>query len=119
MSIGKAENLANKGDTLPFAYHNPHIDSKLIWICNRDEEGRITSVFIYNDGDITEKQIKYLKDEKEAIYMRQVLIDNNWGKIVLPEMTFTIEGQDKPMNRKQLRNLTKYLKHNQKNKSDL
>jgi hypothetical protein len=82
----------NKGDELPFGLYNPKADKNLVWFCGEDEEGKITSVFQY---DAKEKVCKYLKDMKEAKYMRDEMLRDGWKEVKVPEITFQMGDKKK------------------------
>jgi hypothetical protein len=105
------ENTLNRGDELPFGYHNPsYPDGELTWFCGFDAEKRITCVFQAKQKDGTKhRECYYLKDMSEALHYRQELITNGWRKIIPPKIEFTM-SDGKPMNRQHKRALTKKLK---------
>jgi hypothetical protein len=101
--------------SLPYAYFNPETEGKLTWVCNKDSEGKITSVFCFDHGTHKDRQVRYLATEEEAQYMRDELIKAGWDKFVPPEITFNYPGEKegKKLNRKQKRYLKKKLKRAQ------
>ena len=107
------ENPLNVGDELPFGYMNPETEGKLTWICNKDAQGTVTSVFAFDTGSGVEKKVSYLKDIDEAIQFRDELIRNGWTKIKPPKIEITYpgaDGKERPLNRKQRRALQRKLK---------
>jgi hypothetical protein len=112
MSQVEAEiELNNPDGSLPFAYVNPETEGKLTWICNRDAEGKITSVFCFDNGVSREKQCSYLKDEDDAKKTRDTLIDAGWQKLIPPKVVLNYPGDkgDQPLNRKQKRYIKRKL----------
>ena len=106
----EVESLLNReGNALPFGYHNPETEGKLIWMCNYDAEGRITSVFSFDKGTHREANTNYLKDMDEAISVRDELVNHGWKKMEAPKATFSYAGDDKPLNRKQRRYLKRKI----------
>lgn len=101
---------------LPFAYFHPQTDGKLIWICNYDAEGKITSVFSFKQVIGDDRKVCYLEDIKDAEQIRDELIANGWKKLKPPKLTFTYPGEKegKPLNRRQRRLLQKKIKRLQK-----
>lgn len=110
LESAKAESILNReGDILPFGYHNPKTDGKLIWMCNEDAEGKLTSVFSFDKGTNRENVCKYINDIEEAKMIRDELIKDGWMKVKAPEVNFSYSGSDKPLNRKQKRYLKRKI----------
>jgi hypothetical protein len=105
----KIENILNrKGDLLPFGYYSID-DERVSWNCGYDQNNKITSIFSCSE-DKGNRQIAYLKDIKEAIYVRDELIKAGWKKLIPPEITVKYaDGSDKPLNHKQKRMLAKTM----------
>lgn len=102
-----------EGNVLPFGLYNPETEGKLVWICGRDEEERITSVYSF-DKD-RERSCAYLESEAQAIAVRDELLRNNWLPIKEPKVEFSVENEDgttRPLNRRERRALAK--KHSDK-----
>jgi len=99
----------NNGDELPFAYSRPEraSEGKVTWICNYDQDHKITSVFMYSGGGTPERQINYLTME-EAIKTRDILIESGWQKTKLPEVRFKSADGD-TLNRKDRRIMEKAI----------
>ncbi len=112
----KVENILNReGDQLPFGYFEPSQEGKIFWMCNRDSEGRVTSVFSYDGPDGKEKKASYLETVEDAIFHRDELIKAGWLAMKSPEVCFKIKSSDgtevdKPLNRVLKRQLNKRLK---------
>lgn len=107
------ENTLNTGEDLPFGYYHPESDGKLTWICGIGPKGDIVSVFAFDHGNRTEKQVKLLKDLKEARFFRDELVNNGWRKLVPPKINFTTtkdDGTTSEMNRTQKRALQRKMK---------
>jgi len=100
--------LNESNDKMPYGYFSPESEGKLKWICARDQEGKITSIF-YTDE---ERRVAYLKDDAEAKFMRDELVSHGWQKLKPPKFTFSMNGQNdgKPLNRKQRRYLARKIK---------
>ncbi len=112
----QVESLVNRdGDILPYAYHNPVTDSKLIWMCGEDQDGKITSVFAFDNNGQREKQTSYVNDMAQARFMRDELAKAGWLKLDPPKIEFTMPGSgNKVLNRKQRRLLARKLKEESK-----
>ena len=112
----KVECLMNRdGDVLPYAYHNPMCEGKLVWMCGEDENGKITSVFCFDDGGRREKKCDYLENLDKAKFMRNELVKAGWLKLDPPKIEFTMPGSgSKVLNRKQRRHLAKKLREEAK-----
>jgi hypothetical protein len=108
----KAEVQLNNGDELPFGYFNPLTEGKVSWMCGQDHEGKITSVYCFQNDELgtKEKATEYVTKER-ALHIRDTLIKDGWQKIVPPKARFKFanEKTDRPLNRKELRWLTKKL----------
>lgn len=107
------ENTLNTGEDLPFGYYNPDTEGKLTWVCGYGPKGDIVSVFAFDHGNRTEKQVKLLKDVQEARFFRDELIKNGWKKLIPPKINFTTtkdDGTKSEMNRAQKRALGRKMK---------
>jgi hypothetical protein len=118
LSSINVESVVNReGDALPYAYYNPETSGKLTWMCGCDKEGKITSVFCFEKEDGSkDKKCAYLKDLAEAKYYRDQLSENGWKKLIPPKVELSMSGVDgsqKPLNRKQKRQLERFLKKNE------
>ena len=105
--------LNNEDGTVPFGLFNPDTEGKLTWICNYGPEGYIVSVFCFDHGDHTERDVCYLKDIDEAKYVRDELIRNRWRKLIPPKIAFTVsskDGKQKPFSRKERRFLDRKIR---------
>lgn len=88
------ENPMNANDKKPpFGYFNPETEGKLIWLCNYDQDNKITQVYQLTDPNKSapEKTVSYIDTVEEAIRIRDVLIANGWRKLVPPKITFTMD----------------------------
>jgi hypothetical protein len=109
----KPEIMMNKGDDLPFGYFSPASEGKVSWICGEDANGKITSVFIFQDGTRREKKVDYLANKEEALAHRALLIKDGWKVLEPPKIVFThpVTGkQFDHLSRQQKRQLAKKLK---------
>ena len=82
-------------------------------ICNYGTERDIISVFCFDHGDHSDRDVKILTDLTEALYVRDTLIQHGWKKLIPPKIEFTIssdDGKQKPLNRKERRYLEKKIK---------
>jgi len=108
------ENTLNKDEgTLPFGLFNPDTEGKLTWICNHGPDGDVISVFCFDRGGRTERDVRMLKDLDEAKYVRDELLRNGWKKLIPPRIEFTMsgdDGRDKPLNRKEKRFLDRKIR---------
>lgn len=107
------ENTLNVGDNLPYGMYNPDTEGKLTWVCGLGPKGDVVSVFAFDHGDRTEKQVKLLKDEDEARFFRDELVKNGWRKLIPPKINFTTtkdDGTTSDMNRRQKRELARKMK---------
>ena len=107
------ENALNKDENdLPFGYFCPE-DDKIIWICDYGppkEDGADPDIIsVFQRGE--EKRVTMLKDIEEAKYARDELIKVGWKKLTPPKIEFTMDGGDKPLNRRQKRALEKKIKN--------
>lgn len=101
--------------SLPFGYYSPELDGKVTWKCGTDQEGKIISVFCYDDRGVLDKKIAVLPSMKDAVYAKDQLVEAGWLKIKPPEITVKqADGSDKPINREQKRKLQKNLKKMEK-----
>jgi len=110
----KIESILNReGNLLPFAYYNPASEGKVTWACGEDQNGRITSVFKFEDSssDQVQKNCEYVTHEK-ALEMRNVLIENGWRKSRAPGVTMKHPDTGKPLNRKERRQVARHLIRN-------
>ena len=107
----------NKDDNeLPFGLYNPETEGKVSWLCDYDQDHKITSVFAFDNGDQSDRKVAYLGSIDEAKQTRDILLQNGWQKLKAPKVTFSYPGQKegKPMNRQQRKWLQKKLKQAQK-----
>lgn len=96
--------------SLPFGYYAPNTDGKVTWNCGTDPDGKIISVFQFDNCGHKDRKIATLPSINDAIYAKNELIKAGWLKIKPPEITVTYEdGSEKPATRKQKRKLKKAL----------
>lgn len=107
----RIQSILNPDDgKLPFGYYAPDSGGKITWNCGTDQEGRIISVFCYDDSGTKDKKIQVVPDMPQANYIKNELIKAGWMKINPPEITVTYEdGSKRPLSRKQKRYLKKTL----------
>ncbi len=93
---------------IPYGFYSPESDGKVMWICNYDSQGKLTSVFSHGN----DKRSKYLESAEEAKEIKDELIKAGWKKLIPPKITFTYPGKKEgsALNRKQKRYLRKQLK---------
>ncbi len=109
----EAESILNpENGELPFAYFNPETEGKLVWLCNHDPEGNVTSVFTFNGPIQEDRRCQYLKSVEEAKEIRDELVKCGWKKLKPPKVTFTYPGQKEgtSLSRKQRRYLQKQIR---------
>src|SRR5208282_5804479 len=108
------ENTLNKADgSLPFGLFNPQLEGKLTWICGISQEHKIVGVFNMDLGDRSERETREYTDQAEAEVVRDGLKTSGWQILVPPRIEFTVDG-DRPLNRKERRELSKKIKEMQK-----
>ena len=111
------ENTLNKADgSLPFGLFNPQLEGKLTWICGVSQENKIIGVFNMDLGDRTERETREYNDQTDAEFVRDGLKESGWQILVPPRIEFTVDG-DKPLNRKERRDLSKKIKALQKDQT--
>ena len=109
--------LNNPDGSLPFGLFNPLLEGKLTWICNKSQDGNIVGVFNMDLPEESERVVQEYKDMAEAQYARDELINNGWQPLVPPKIQFTMGG-DRPLNRKERRQLSKFVKQMANQKED-
>lgn len=87
---------ADGGDP-PYALRKPNLpepDAGLGWFCSTDQDGRLTSVFVFErKGEPAEKKIDYLTSIDEAKRIRGELVNDGWVSIDPPKISFTYKGK--------------------------
>lgn len=105
--------LNREGNILPFGYYSPESEGTVSWYCDRDADGKITSVFDYKNGVERDKNVSYLNNEQEAIFYRDTLINNGWKPIEMPKINFLYPGgkgmPSRPLTRKEKRQVAKKI----------
>jgi len=76
-------------------YYKDQFDTDVYWICDYDEQKRITSVFI-GHGD---KYIRYLETEQQVNEQEQLLKDKGWVKCINPQIEITFDQPKTTKNR--------------------
>lgn len=81
-----------KSGVLPYALYNPETEGKLWWFCStvddEDEKGIMSMyLFEYEPGK-REKDCAFLKNEEEAKYYRDSLLNAGWIVPKMPEIVF-------------------------------
>lgn len=84
---------------LPLTYKNAH-EKDVFWVCDLDEEEKITSVFI-GHGD---KYCAYLPNIEEIKKQEQLLIDDGWVKVKQPEINFTFDAPKRSLRKEKRKN---------------
>ena len=79
-------------EELPFMYKDP-LNMFVYWMCDRDEEGKLVSVFV-NDENERETHSVYLTEE-EALTQKKYLIHLHWQKMPKPEINIQTTTQVK------------------------
>lgn len=72
---------------LPYIIVEPTSEGKIVWVCGKDEEERVTSVYVYQ-GKTRERQIAYLPNIEEAKRTRDILLQNGWFYGKAPTLEF-------------------------------
>ncbi len=107
----KIESLLNReGDVLPYGYYNPETEGKVSWVCGEDSEGKITSVFQFEDTktDTKETNASYVTAQR-ALEMRNELIKAGWHKTVPPKINLKHPVTNKPLTKKDMKAVAKHL----------
>jgi len=96
--------------SLPFAYFHPESEGKLTWHCNHDSQGKITSLFrnAAVEGPDS-RRICYLDTVEDAVKTRDALVNDGWLVLTPPKVVTKIDGQERPLNRKEKRWLARKL----------
>ena len=81
-------------EKFPWGYAHP-TEKGLKWVCSRDEDNNIISVFIYRhqNGSMEKQPQNLSSDVAKATYIRDELIKDGWYKIVKPKIEFVEEGK--------------------------
>lgn len=77
---------------LPMAYQHP-TEYRIKWLCNRDEEGRITSVTVFPEKSAefpTGRKVDYLPNIEMAREIQDAVLKEGWKEMV-PRATITLE----------------------------
>jgi hypothetical protein len=111
----RMESIVNKGDKPPFAYYAPQSNGKVTWHCGYDTKDQLISVFCFKEAGNEDRRPSVLKGISQALEARKVLIEEGWLPLDAPQITTKTDGVDKPLNRKQKRNVAKKLKKEMKN----
>lgn len=101
--------LNRDGDILPFGYFNPKSEGKIFWMCDYDQDRKITSIIQYDYEGQKGRKIEYLENMEKALYYRDEFVKDGWKKIVPPKVEFTMED-GRPLNRQEKRFLAKKMK---------
>lgn len=114
----------NKPDgTLPYALYNPapELAGKLTWMVSKDEQGRVTSVYRFEEienGKVVDvkREVGYLKDEEEAKHFVTELKAAGWLPLKAPTINFIMPGETEPrdLNRKERRAVVKQFSKKKK-----
>ena len=92
---------------LPAMYKNPN-DNDVYWICDYDQDQKITSVFVGHG----EKYCSYLPNFEEVYKQEMLLKNEGWVKCKKPEITVTFD--EKTLPRKYKRELERQKKKEEK-----
>jgi len=101
---------------LPFYYTDPN-NTLVTWICNKDHEGKITSILM--NSELEEKFITYIDTIEQAIQARNELIQLGWVEWSLPEFKGLQENWDAIPRKKQRAYIRKTLKETIKEEKDV
>jgi hypothetical protein len=72
---------------LPLRYYSPQSGATVGWVCGKDQNGQLTSVFFHSSG---EKHIEYITEDKLK-YIRDELIKDGWKETEPLKTTFTFK----------------------------
>ena len=79
----------NPDGSLPFSLYHPVLKDEQYWICDRDKDTAILSIYVYTHK-AGEKEYKTdeLKDMKDAENHRDTLLQNGWKPRFHPTIEF-------------------------------
>jgi hypothetical protein len=80
------------GDNPPYSLFNPELE-RLMWICDKDQDGKLTSVFSFQSERALEKQVDYLT-EAQAKHTRDELVKAGWKPTKPPGVQINIPELD-------------------------
>lgn len=109
-NIHVEQTLNSDENNLPFGYFHPQSEGKLIWMCNYDQDGKITGVFQFSDRGESDRRVNFIDTLEQAIHIKNELVSNGWKKIIPPKIEFTMkndDGTERTLNRKERRILAK------------
>lgn len=93
-NVEAAMPMNSEDGKMPYGLFDPNRQGKLKWICGPDQDQRITSVFIGEEGGKPQKMLKYLNDEAEARYFRDTLKECGWQPLRPPKLMIQLPGQE-------------------------
>lgn len=79
-----------EGETFPVIYSYP--DEKAMWICDYDEEGRLTSVITCQG----EKMVVYIDSAEKFLEARTEIEKEGWIRCKLPKVNVTFREPNGP-----------------------
>lgn len=83
-------NTGQDESDLPFSYFCPQ-QEHIIWICDYDQERKITSVFFNTkEKEGNNKMVAYCRDLNHAKELRGELVGQGWRKMTAPKITVTL-----------------------------
>lgn len=79
---------------LPISFSCPKFTrGNLVWTCGRDEEGKITSVFVCNENGVIEKKVDYLDNMSKVDEIATHLTNDGWIKLSRPTITYNFKTE--------------------------
>lgn len=102
--VNEDKNNTGQDETdLPFSYFYPQ-QEHIIWICDYDQDRKITSVFFNTkEKEGNNKMMAYCRDLNHAKEVRDELVAQGWRKMTTPKITVTLpEGSISRQMRRQL-----------------
>ena len=115
LEMPKPDEKASK--VLPLLYKDP-LEKDVFWICDYDEDKKITSVFFGHD----ERYSAYMDSEADAQRQEEMLKESGWVKCKKPEVTMSFEnkhGSARKLKRKQERMAENEKKREEKKRRDI
>ena len=92
-------------NNLPFSYSDP-LNMFLYWICDRDENGDIMSIFVNEEKERDVYSMK-LNSMEDAISQRDALLAEHWQKIFYPKIEIKVDEDVSKMKGKLRKKLQK------------
>lgn len=91
--LNEPSSNASGGFEFPLTYTDPFATEKIYWICDRDADGKLTSVFF--NASKRERQSSFYEMEN-VIEQEKMLKEVGWVKCKQPEINIKVEGDKVP-----------------------